>query len=254
MRGLLSLASVRAPLLGGGETEEPWRHLADAPGGTGCARPACRTPLLGELLALWIAVCGAVRFSRAKRPFSGAIAVGMARLAALIRNFRSKTERNNVDQGRFSISSRGGRRLLVAAGGAADTRKGRCPGAGPGRRRRKKAISPGGPASLSAGLFAYRALVVGAIIGVAASDIAGSTVPCRLKPQRLAQRGIDPGPPSGPRLTELRHHVGIEPHADLFLIGVRLRSPAAPPDKGVAVELLGLGQSAEPACLFVEEG
>ena len=64
------------------------------------------------------------------------------------------------------------------------------------------------------GLFAYRALVVGAIIGVAASDIAGSTVPCRLKPQRLAQRGIDPGLPSGPRLTELRHHVGIEPHAE----------------------------------------
>jgi hypothetical protein len=48
----------------------------DAPGGTGCARPACRTPPLpGDLLASWIAALRAAQFSRAKRPFSGAIAV-----------------------------------------------------------------------------------------------------------------------------------------------------------------------------------
>jgi hypothetical protein len=42
----------------------------DAPGGTGCARPACRTPRLpGELLASWIAALRAAQFSRAKRPF-----------------------------------------------------------------------------------------------------------------------------------------------------------------------------------------
>jgi hypothetical protein len=43
--------------------------------------PPCRIQSLpDELLAEWITALGAVQFSRAKRPFSGAIAVGMARL------------------------------------------------------------------------------------------------------------------------------------------------------------------------------
>ena len=41
---------------------------------------AADPPLPGELLASWIAALRALQFSRAKRPFSGAIAVGMARL------------------------------------------------------------------------------------------------------------------------------------------------------------------------------
>ena len=57
--------------------EEPRRHRSDGPGGTGCARPACRTPPLpGEPLASWIAALRAFQFFRAKRPFSGAIVVG----------------------------------------------------------------------------------------------------------------------------------------------------------------------------------
>jgi len=68
----------------------------DAPGGTGCARPACRIPPLpGELLASWIAALRAAQFSRAKRPFSGANSGrNWQGWAALIRNFRSKTERD----------------------------------------------------------------------------------------------------------------------------------------------------------------
>ena len=61
---------------------EARRHLPDAPGGRDWLHPSpCRTQSLpGELLASWIAALRAVQFSRAKRPFSGAIAVGMARL------------------------------------------------------------------------------------------------------------------------------------------------------------------------------
>ena len=61
---------------------EARRHLPDAPGETGLAAPApcCIQSLPDELLAEWITALGAVQFSRAKRPFSGATAVGMARL------------------------------------------------------------------------------------------------------------------------------------------------------------------------------
>ena len=41
---------------------------------------AADPPLPGELRASWIATFVRSKFSRAKRPFSGAIAVGMARL------------------------------------------------------------------------------------------------------------------------------------------------------------------------------
>ena len=64
---------------------------------------AAGPPLPGGLLASWIATLRALQFSRPKRPFSGAIAVGMARLGGFDPEFWSKTERNNVDQGRFAI-------------------------------------------------------------------------------------------------------------------------------------------------------
>ena len=44
---------------------------------------AADPPLPGELLASWIAALRAFQISRAKRPFSGAMAVGMARLGGL---------------------------------------------------------------------------------------------------------------------------------------------------------------------------
>jgi hypothetical protein len=76
VRGLLSLASAWSASARRPASQRS--HAGhDAPGGTGCARPAaCRTPLLpGELLAPWIAASRAAQFSRAMRPFSGAIAV-----------------------------------------------------------------------------------------------------------------------------------------------------------------------------------
>ena len=62
--------------------------------------------------------------------------------------------------------------------------------------------SPGGPTSRASRLSAYRASAVGALIGVASRS--GSTVPRRLKPQCLAQQGIDPGRPLRHRAREVR--------------------------------------------------
>ena len=83
----------------------PLWHLPDVPGRAGWPVSRRSHPSAAGREAGVDCTSRAFQFSGAKRPFSEAIAVGMARLAVLIRNFRSETDRDSSTRALLALGS-----------------------------------------------------------------------------------------------------------------------------------------------------